>query len=215
MRSLLLFSVIVLLVFGQSTVVFAEVFTPKNYNVDISYLQTPVYVDDRTQLRIAVYEVTAGQQHLVQPHTLQQPTLHIVSQGIKKTLTLTPDANGTYQVSFFPTAVGLYEFVFSAEANGEEIRKHISCSNKSDNLPCPLRKEIASIPYPHYTLNDLLYDRWGAEFNVEQKLNSRLGYSQTLNIISVSTGLIGLGMGYEAYRRSKRRDLQIVYPPRK
>lgn len=216
MRSLLLLPIIVLLVFGQSATVFADEFTAKNYTVDISYMNTPVYVDEKTQLHIAVYEETGSQQRsLIQSHTLQQPTLHIVAQGINKTLTLETQADGTYFVSFFPTAVGLYDFEFSATADGEEIYKKISCTEKSDNLPCPLRKEVASVPYPHYTLNDLLYDRWGAEFNVEQKLNAKLGYSKTLNIISLSTGLMGFGMGYEAYRRSKRRDLQIVYPPRK
>lgn len=216
MRSFLLLPIIILLVFGQSATVFADEFTVKNYTVDISYTNTPVYVDEMIRLHIAVYEETAGQQRsLVQPHTLQQPTLHIIARGINKTLTLETQADGTYFVSFFPTAVGLYDFEFSAKAGGEEIRKKISCTEESNSLPCPLRKEVASIPYPHYTLNDLLYDRWGAELNIEQKLSSKLGYSKTLNMISLSTGLMGFGMGYEAYRRSKRRDLQIVYPPRK
>lgn len=216
MRSLLLLPIIILLIFGQSSVAFANAFTPKTYTVEFNYVNTPVYLDEKTQIHIAVYEQIAGQQRkLIEPNILQEPSLAISAQSKNKTVELEPQTDGTYTASFFPTALGLYEFRFSGHINGDTIEKKLSCTAESGDLPCPIRKEIASIPYPHYTLNDMLYDRWGSEYNIEQKLSTKLGYSKALNIISLSTGLMGFGMGYEAYRRSKRRELQIVYPPRK
>jgi hypothetical protein len=170
--------------------------------IDVAVVSGPVFVDAEEVLAITASEPGA---------VLGDLTLAISSEGVTRSIPVRQVLPQQYQAHFFPTSLASYTYEISGQVNGEPFHFTEQCGQSTYLIPCPVNKSEYAVPYPHKTLNDLLYDRPGADMALVRTLQNKLNVSTVLSAVALGAGSLGLVVGFDAYRRVRATKLDVLY----
>lgn len=166
--------------------------TIAGYDVEVGFLDEPVYVGDRSGLEFIVHKAD-------KPITGLESTVkaEVIYQGQKRALTLSPeDGNdGSYESVFIPTAAGPYTFHLSGTIEGAAFDESFTSSPTGFDEVQDSSSGQFPVQFP--SEGDLI-----ANAQAGKDAAAQVPIALGVGIAGVVIGLIGLGVALSGRRRA-------------
>jgi hypothetical protein len=172
-------------------VVAHEARTVAGYDLEVGFINEPVYVGDKSGLEFFVHKGDAPVEGLEETVTAE-----VVYQGQSRPLPITAreDDPGAYESVFIPTAAGAYTFHLTGTIDGQPIDESFTSSPTGFN-------EVQEVAAGQFPVQFPAPAEIAADARAGKDAAAQVSIAMALGGAGVLIGLVGVGLALAGRRR--------------